>query len=239
MPAGLPGDSLFNNQGNPNEGNFVIFDPLSGPKDAPLDAKTINYATGSPPGWHATERIPIKINDDSNISTGALCTGIGFGGEQVIHAYNGMPSPATAPQAIYKAGFNDYMEPGKSPLTYGAGGPPPVWATMEIDSTFMYIGGGRDELEAGDGPDGNGAPEAAEVSVPNPYTAGIAICGAGNGGSRDSGANTGFALKMVTATGAVANGAVVETGFVNRSGVALVEGDSVFGSASAALATAS
>jgi hypothetical protein len=236
MPAGLPGDSLFNNQGNPNAGNFVIFDPLSGPKDAPLDAKLIDYSTGSPPGWDATERIPILINDDSNISTGALSTGIGIGGEQIINIPAApLLGPATAPGAIWRAGFNDYMEPGKQPLTYGAGGPPPVWATMEIDSTMMYIGGGRSELEAGDGADGNGAPANWTVSVPDPYTEGIAICGAGNGGSRDSGANTGFALKMVTATGDVANGAAVEAGFVNRSGAAMVSGQSVFGSASVAL----
>ena len=47
---------------------------------------------------------------------------------------------------------------------------------------------------------------------------------------------TGFPLKMVTAAGAVAIGAVVETGFVNRSPVALTTGQSVFGSGSTALA---
>jgi hypothetical protein len=43
-------------------------------------------------------------------------------------------------------------------------------------------------------------------------------------------------MKLVTATGAAANGAVVETGFVNRSGVPLVAGQSVFGSDIAGLA---
>jgi hypothetical protein len=62
---------------------------------------------------------------------------------------------------------------------------------------------------------------------------------AGNVGSRDAGAGpayTGFSTKMVTATGAVANGAAVEAGFTNRSGVALVTGQSVFGSSTAASA---
>lgn len=238
MPAGLPGDSLFNNQGNPNAGNFVTFDPLSGPKDAPLDAKMIDYSTGTPPGWDATDRIPIKVNDDANISTGGLSTGIGIGTgnglASVIRPATGQ-SPAGAPQAIYAAGFNDHMSPGMDNTDY-ASGPPPVVDVPVVDSTFMYIGGGRNELVAGDGPDGNGAPISWTVSVPDPYTAGIGICGAGNGGSRDSGANTGFGLVMVTATGAVANGAAVEAGHVNRSNVALISGDSVFGSAVAAFA---
>jgi glyoxylate carboligase len=75
--------------------------------------------------------------------------------------------------------------------------------------------------------------------VPSHYTAGVAIAGAGNGGSRDGGAGpafTGFPMKMVTAAGAVAIGAVVEAGFVNRANRALVANESVFGSDIAALA---
>jgi hypothetical protein len=37
-------------------------------------------------------------------------------------------------------------------------------------------------------------------------------------------------MKMVTAAAGVATGGVVETGYSNRSGVALVTGQSVFGS---------
>ena len=233
MPAGLPGSSAFDNGGNPNEGNFVVFDPLSGPKDAPFDAKMFDYSTGTPPGWDETDRVPILINNDASISTGGLSTGIGFG-QQVI-GVGPAASEDTAPEAIFKAGFNDNMTPGKEVATYTAPPPPGVVATENFDSTLMYIGGGRSELAAGTGADGNGAPDNQIVSVPDPYTAGIAICGAGNGGSRDSGANTGFALKMVTASGAVANGAAVEAGFVNRTGRALVAGDSVLGSASVAL----
>lgn len=226
MPAGLPGDSLFNNQGNPSEGNFVTFDPLSGPKDSPFDAKVFDYTTGSPPGWNATTRLPIKVNDDSNISTGGLSTGIGIGCEHVIRA----ASAALAPYDIFRAGFDDNLTPGKDVLTYAAAPPNGVVATDEFDSTFMYIGGGR-MVASTTYP---GVP-----FIPSPYTAGVAICGAGQGGSRDSGANTGFALKMVTATGAAANGAAIEAGYTNRSGVALAAFDSAFGSASVALATAS
>jgi hypothetical protein len=119
----------------------------------------------------------------------------------------------TAPASILAAGFNDDYTPGVSKPFGGA----------SADSSIMYIGGGR----------------SANTGLSNPYTAGFGIGAAGNGGSRDAGAGpafTGFTLKMVTATGAVANGAAVEAGFTNRSGVALVTGQSVFGSASAASA---
>jgi hypothetical protein len=36
-------------------------------------------------------------------------------------------------------------------------------------------------------------------------------------------------MKVVTASGAVANGAAIETGFTNRSGVAMTTGNSQFG----------
>lgn len=114
---------------------------------------------------------------------------------------------------IAAAGFNDDYTPG---VTKPDG-------TASADSTLMYIGGGR----------------SLYTGAPNPYTTGFAICGAGNGGSRDSGANTGFGMKMVTATGDVANGAAIEAGFVNRSGEAMVNGQSAFGSASVANAVAS
>jgi len=114
----------------------------------------------------------------------------------------------TAPASIVAAGFND-------DYTLGVTKPDGTAATTSI---LVYIGGGKSD----------------SAGVASPYTAGFGICGAGNGGSRDSGANTGFGLKSVTATGAVANGAAVETGFVNRSGVALTTGQSVFGSATVA-----
>jgi hypothetical protein len=41
---------------------------------------------------------------------------------------------------------------------------------------------------------------------------------------------------MVTATGAVANGAAIEAGWINRSGVAMVADQSAFGSSNAASA---
>jgi hypothetical protein len=118
----------------------------------------------------------------------------------------------TAPTSIVAAGFNDDYIPGVTKPDGTAG-----------DSTIMYIGGGKSN----------------SLGVPVPYTTGFGIGMAGNVGSRDAGAGpayTGFSTKMVTATGAVANGSAVETGFTNRSGVALATGQSVFGSSTAASA---
>jgi hypothetical protein len=145
-----------------------------------------------------------------NASTGALSTGIGFGSPPIIGL--------TAPASIQAAGFTDDYTPG---ITKPDG---TAWTT----SIGMYIGGGRSSSDA--------------AGTSSPYTAGFGIGGAGQGGSRDAGAGpayTGFVTKMVTATGAVATGAAVETGYSNRSGSALVTGQSVFGSfgtASAAVA---
>ena len=119
----------------------------------------------------------------------------------------------TAPASIKAAGFSDDYTPG---VTKPDG-------TQSANSTLMYIGGGKSN--------------AAGVSTP--YTAGFGIGMAGQGGNRDAGAGpayTGFLTKTVTATAGVANGAAVETGWVNRSGQALVAGQSVFGSSTAASA---
>lgn len=197
MPASLPGATLAQNQGNPSQGGTVLYDPLSGPKGSPLDR-----------------------DQAGNCSTGALCTGIGFGARNIIGL--------TAPASITAAGFNDDYAPGSRGVTYGA--------QNTVLSRFMYIGGGRMVTN----------PVAADkFSVPfspSEYTAGILIGLAGNGGSRDAGAGpafTPFAAKMVTAAAGVAIGGVIETGFVNRSPRALVTGESVFGSATAATAAPS
>jgi len=119
----------------------------------------------------------------------------------------------TAPAAIGLAGFTDDCTPGSTKLD----------GTAATDSTYMYIGGGKSNA----------------LGVSTPYTAGYGIGGAGNGGSRDAGAGpafTGFPIKMVTAAGAVATAGVIETGFANRSGVALTTGQSTFGSGTTASA---
>lgn len=153
---------------------------------------------------------PFDMDEDGNASTGALSTGIGFGSPPIIGL--------TAPASIVAAGFNDAYVPG---VTKPDG-------TAATESTLMYIGGGKSD-----------APTIATdgAALAAPYTAGFGIGGAGQGGSRDAGEAapfTGFMLQTVTAAAGVAAGGVVETGYVNRSGAALLTGQSVFGSSTTA-----
>jgi hypothetical protein len=105
--------------------------------------------------------------------------------------------------------------------------------TAAVDSRLINIGGGKavaTPVKAGD--------YSNTVSTPVPYVA-QPLLAFGNAGSRDAGAGpifTGFGMKMVTAAGAVATGAAIEAGFVNRSGIAMVTGDSQFGSNTVATA---
>ena len=163
---------------------------------------------------------PLDNDSSDNASTGGLSTGIGMQSLPIIAPISG----ETNPQSIDRAGFIDDQTPGTISPNTGT--------QNTVNSTMMYIGGGRSVVTNGKNP-------AGEAGV-NPYTAGVAICGAGNGASRDGGVGpttfTGFSMKMVTAAGAVANGAVVETGWVNRSGVALVANQSTHGSSATQLA---
>lgn len=144
--------------------------------------------------------------DANNFSTGGLVTGIGFGATVIIGP--------TAPATIKAAGFNDDYTPGVTM-------PDGTAATTAILTT---IGGGKSTAMV------NGsAPTVPYVAQP--------LLGFGNGGSRDAGAGpafTGFGEKMVTAVATVANGAAVETGFINRSGISVTIGQSTFGSDAAA-----
>lgn len=183
MPAGLPNETTaINRTGNPAAGNAIIMDALSGPKGSPFDRDTV--ATVS-----------------ANASTGAMCTGIGFG---LTTGPIGLVPGLTTAQSIQRAGFID----DSGEITGG-------------NSTIIYIGGGKCTATV------NGIPPVV------PYTAGFAPCGAGNGASRDGGAGpafTGFPHKMVTAVGTVANGVLIETGFINRTGFDVTINQSTFGS---------
>ena len=204
MPASLPGSTLAQNKANPALGAFVIFDPLSGPKGSPLDKDAASA---------------------NQCSTGALSTGIGYGDTDIINGAQGSPEAN-----IFAAGFNYHNIAGEKNATYTAPPPNGVVATNAIDSTRMYLGGGKCTATA------NGVAPAV------PYTAGVSLVGAGNGGSRDGGAGpafTGFPLKTVTAIASVAVGAAVETGFINRSRRTITTGESVFGSNTTQLAAAS
>jgi hypothetical protein len=190
MPAGLPGSTAAENAANPSAGKAVIFCPLSGPKASPLDARKIT-------GW--VNGYPTYANDPANISTGGLCTGIGFGSPPVFGAND--PAP------FADGNFTDDYIPGQDLPS----------SVQAADASIMYIGGGLSD--------------ALGVSTPRDIGT-VGLCMAGNGGSRDGGTTpfTGFPIKSVTATGTVANGAVVETGWANRSGVSIGAGASVFGS---------
>jgi hypothetical protein len=218
MPASLPGSSQTQNEGNPSAGLSVIFNPFSGPKGSPFDAKTIAGGAGSV----YTNGVPTYVAAPTNNSTGGLSTGIGFGSPPIIGL--------TAPASIVAAGFNDDYVPGISYF--------PVATTMQSATTAILtaIGGGKTTLVNGTGAGGNGTPAGTNYPSTVPYVAQPLLM-AGQGGSRDAGAGpafTGFGTKMVTASATVANGAAVEAGFLNRSGVSIPSGVSVFGSSNTA-----
>ena len=206
MPASLPGATKTENEGTPTQGRFVTFDPLSGPKAGPLDARKMDYTTGTPPGWNASTKIPITVNDPLNLSTGALSTGIGFGPRPVFNA------PTSTGRFAYGNYTDDYV-PGQSKPD----------ATLAADARMMYIGGGRSNA--------NGTPNPIAVGA-------VGICGAGEGGAREVG-NNGLPLKLVTSTAGTAVDATFaapDTGYTNRSEVALTTGQSAFGVSTTALA---
>lgn len=197
---------------NPSTGRQVIMNPFSGPKGSLFDATMFHPTTG------------VKTKDPNNFSTGAMSTGIGFGLNTgpVINVSTGTDAipPITGPErAIDNAGFTDDVDPG---LDMPAN-------TLAVDARLLAIGGGRNVITGG-GNTGLG------VSNPSPYAA-QPILAFGNGASRDAGAGpafTGFGMKMVTATGAVADGAAIEAGYTNRTGRAMVATDSAFGSSTTA-----
>jgi len=198
MPAGLPGSNNADNQGNPNKGQSVLFDPASGPKGSPFDHKVItswNYATGMP--------VLGVGSGDSVLSTGALSTGIGFGlNTEVPGGVDGVVGTGTTPVDLDSTGnFSSQYIPGTSLPSLAAA----------ADARLLYIGGGKSDV--------------AGVSTPRAVSQ---LCAAGGGrylpsvvagASRDGGTNQGFGTKLVIATGATAFGAAIVAGFTNRSSI--------------------
>lgn len=199
---------------NPSAGHPVIMSPFSGPTNSPLDAKVYPTTT-----WPAT--FASKVNDPLNASTGALSTGIGYGLDVKVPGIltNQLGQPVTFPGI--QSGYDDDETPGVTKADN----------TAATDARLLAIGGGKSVITAGAGSDWSKG-----VSSPVPYVA-QPLLGFGGGGSRDAGAGpafTGFGMKMVTAAADVAAAGVVETGFVNRSGVVIKSGNSQFGSSTTA-----
>lgn len=187
---------------NPAVGKQVLMSPFSGPRGSPFDAKRANYS--DPMDMD-------RVAAETNLSTGALSTGIGFGMNNFDGFQNNQPG-----RVLPDPNFTDDYTPG---VTMPAG-------TVAVDARLTAIGGGKVVVT------GN----SQEIYTVTPYND-QPLLGFGGGGARDAGAGpafTGFATKAVTATGAVAVGAAVEAGFLNRTSFALNAGKTVFGSANAA-----
>jgi len=202
-------------------GNSATLNPFSGPKGSPFDAKMYPAGTYQP--------IPSqRVANTADHSTGGLSTGIGFetsNSGQLVAGFQGKYDKAVASSVNC---FTDDYTPG---VTLPGG-------TASTTAILTAIGGGKSTITPGPGTDySNG------VSSVAPYAA-QPLLDMGLGGSRDAGAGpafTGFFMKSVTASADVAQGAAIETGFVNRtapaaSGIVLKNGNNAFGSSTAASA---
>jgi hypothetical protein len=194
MPASLPGSNLTDNLANPNKGATILMDPVSGPKGALLDARTITGWTFS--GLTANG-MPTYAAAPTNLSTGALSTGIGFGLATGPEGLNGVVGTGTDRDDT--GNFTSQAIPGTSL-------PSNVAAT---DARLLYIGGGLSDV--------NGVPTPRVTSQLLAAGGGRYLPAPVVGSSRDAGAGLGFGTKLVIAAADVAFGGVIVTGFLNRS----------------------
>lgn len=198
-------------------GNSATLSPFSGPKGSPFDAKMYPANVYQP-------KPSDLVANTADHSTGALCTGIGFetsDSGQLVAGFQGKYDKAVASSVNC---FTDDYIPGQT-LPGG---------TLATGAILTAIGGGRSTAN------GSGV-TGLTPGVANPY-ASQPILDMGYGGSRDAGAGpafTGFSMKSVTASADIAQGAAIETGFINRtapaaSGIVLKTGNNAFGSSTAA-----
>jgi hypothetical protein len=197
MPASLPGSNAADNAGNPNKGATVMFDPVSGPKGSPLDARSITGWNVVPPVGAGGTPIYAASVGPQNLSTGALCTGIGFGLATGPGGLNGVVGTGTDRDDT--GNFTSQAIPGTSK-------PDNVAAT---DATLLYIGGGLSNAL--------GVPTPRAVSQLCAAGGGRYLPGVVAGSSRDAGGGAGFGSKLVIAAADIAFGGVIVTGFLNRS----------------------
>ena len=201
MPAINMGTTSADALVNPSTGRPVVISPFSGPKGSPFEARTITGYSSTYP----TNGTPTYAKDITNLSTGAVMTGIGF--SPIINP--------TAPASIRAAGFSDDYTPG---VTLPSG-------SAATTSILVAIGGGKSTA----------AVNGIAPTVPYTAGFVLCAFGNGASRDGGAGPIfQGFGTKMVTAAGTVTVGSVIETGFVNRAGRTLVIGESVIGSATAA-----
>lgn len=211
-------------------GNSASLNPFSGPKGSPFDAKMYPANIASPV-------LADLVANPLDHSTGGLSTGIGFETTDTGPIYNVAIDGAIAVRGV--AGINQPLYSAANPASvnnfsdnYIPGVTLPDGTTSASDARLTSIGGGRSTANT-----------VASPSAPNPYNA-QPILDMGVGGSRDAGAGpafTGFSMKLVTAAADIAQGAAIETGFINRtgpaaSGVVLKNTYHAFGSSTAASA---
>jgi hypothetical protein len=237
---------LYNSLANfVTNGNSASHSPFSGPLGSPFDA--MQYGSGMS---------VTKTANTADHSTGALSTGIGFestnnggpvgpspGGPQpmvgmntgnIIVLTSGTTKgiPANGPGSLN--GFSDEYQPGISMPSGTSLANTPVGTNL-YGAVLLAIGGGKNVITAGAGTDWSKG-----TSAPVPYNV-QPLLDMGVGGSRDAGAGptvfTGFGMKTVIATAGVAQGGVIETGFVNRTSketISLATGMTAFGSSTTA-----
>jgi hypothetical protein len=197
MPASLPGSDATDNAANPNKGQTVIFDPVSGPKGSPLDARTISGWTFN--GVVGANGMPTYSANATNASTGGLQTGLGFGLAVGPAGILGVVGTGTTPVDKDDTGnFSSQYIPGTSLPSLAAA----------ADARLLYIGGGLSN--------------ASGVATPRAVSQ---LCCAGGGrylptavagASRDAGGGAGFGTKLVIAPSDIAFGAAIVAGHLNR-----------------------
>jgi len=235
MPSYNMGSPRVTPDANPQQGQCVINDPFSGPSGT--TAVIAGYNGGTNPkfnGW-TFNAAQTRVVDATNLSTGGMSTGIGYGLNYVFNP--------TAPQSIKDEGFTDdytpglsYNDPTQASLQTITNTQPAVGARQTpFGACLLAIGGGYSQKTV------NG------FCKNQPFQAQQILAYGGNtantGSQRDSGivVGAGFGIKTVTATAGIAYGAAVETGFLNRASrfntgtqanqtFALTTGQSVFGS---------
>ncbi len=206
-----PADAAGAIPSNPTAGQFVVFDPVSGPKGSPLDARSYDPTS------------QLLVADPTNYSTGASNTGIGINANPIYDTDAGLGVEAQINPGMLTPGgtaIGDVAPVAPQAITGAAAYEPyNVWG-----AALLYIGGGYSAK--------NIAGIAADVRRKV-----TALVGFGNGGARDGvTAGSGHGVYAATATAdAIDNGEIIASSLspvfdvVNRSGNTMNTGDEAYG----------